>query len=152
MFGRNAEPAGGGAKHGQSVFQEGVSITGEVDAAGDLRFDGKLKGKLKTSDRITIGPSGHMEAELEAAEVVIMGHFKGTIVAHRRLELRKGAQVTADVSTSSLIIEEGVFFQGKSTMPGERTIQAVPINGKQRGEHGSRTPEQSGEPREAVRS
>jgi len=130
MFGKANDASTPATRHAQSVFQDGVSLTGELDAKGDVRFDGKLKGKLKVSDRLTIGATGDLEADLEAGEVVIMGQFKGTILATRRLELRKGAKVTADITTANLVIEEGVFFQGRSSMHQERVAAPVPISSR----------------------
>lgn len=145
MFGKTNDTSAPTTRHAQSVFQEGVSLTGELDAKGDVRFDGKLKGKLKVSDRLTIGATGDLEADLEAGEVVIMGQFKGTITASRRLELRKGAKVTADISTANLVIEEGVFFQGRSSMHQERASAPVPINSRTSAE-GHAKPAEAAEP------
>lgn len=116
MFGKNTEAAPAGGKHTQSILQEGVFLRGEFDAKGDVRLDGRLDGKIKVSERLTIGAAGRLEADIEAGEVIVMGEVKGTIRAQRRLEMRKGAKVTGDVSCPNLIVEEGVFFQGHSSM------------------------------------
>ena len=125
MFGKSAEPAvrsTGGEKHNQSILQDGVVIRGEVEAKGDVRLDGRLEGKIRVTERLTIGTGGAVKAEVEASEVIVMGKFEGTIRAKRRLELRKGAHVVGDVSTPCLIIEEGVHFEGNSKM-GDSTSQ-----------------------------
>lgn len=120
MFGKSSEPAtrptGGSDRHGQSVLQEGVVIRGEIETKGDLRLDGALEGKVRVAERLMIGASGKINAEVEANEVVVMGSVDGSIRARRRLELKKGARVTGDVSTPILVIEEGVFFDGTSKM------------------------------------
>ena len=119
MFGKSSEPtvrSTGGDRHNQSVLQEGVVVRGEVETKGDLRLDGKLEGKIRVTDRLTIGASGAVNAEVEANEVIIMGRFEGAIRAKTRLELRKGAHVLGDVQSPSLVVEEGVFFEGHSKM------------------------------------
>lgn len=153
MFGRQADAAPAAKTHGQSILQEGVSIGGEFEAKGDVRLDGKLKGKMRVTDRLTVGPSGEVEADLEAGEVIIMGQFKGTIHALRRLELRKGAKVVADISTASLIIEEGVFFQGRSSMasPERKEAPAAQSVQKVRHETPSKPLEKVEEMKEVVR-
>ena len=45
-----------------------------------------------------------------------MGRVRGKVTGHRRIELRKGAGVEGSLTTQSLVIEEGVFFQGFSQM------------------------------------
>lgn len=119
MFGKSSEPTvrgTGGDRHNQSVLQEGVVVRGEVETKGDLRLDGKLEGKIRVTERLTIGASGSVNAEVEANEVIVMGSFEGSIRARNRLELRKGARVVGDVHSPSLIVEEGVFFEGHSKM------------------------------------
>jgi len=126
MFGKSTEPAvrnSGGEKHNQSILQDGVTIRGDVDAKGDVRLDGCLEGKIRVSERLTIGTGGNVKAEVDASDVIVMGTFEGTIRAKRRLEPRKGARVVGDVSTPVLIIEEGVHFEGHSKM-GEASSQA----------------------------
>ena len=126
MFGKQEET--GTAGRSQSLIQEGVVIRGEIRAEGDVRLEGTLEGSIRTKSRVIIGGSGVVRADVEAAEILVMGKVNGKLAATRRIELRKGARVEGDLATQSLVIEEGVFFQGKSQMsaPGsERTGEDV---------------------------
>ncbi len=118
MFGKGSDE-GGGDRHGHSIFQQGILVRGEIDAKGEVRFDGRLEGKIKVTGRLTIGSGGILTADVEASEVVVMGRVEGKIRAHRRLELLKGARVDGDVTTPILVVEEGVMFQGNSNMQQE---------------------------------
>jgi cytoskeletal protein CcmA (bactofilin family) len=119
MFGKGSETASGD-RHAHSILQDGMVVQGTLDAKGDVRLDGRLEGKLHVSERLTVGTSGVLNADVEAGEVIIMGAVEGTIRAHRRLELRKGARVVGDIAAPILIIEEGVHFHGNCNMrPGE---------------------------------
>lgn len=100
----------------ESVLQEGVRVRGDLEARGNVRLDGSLEGRVSAADVLTIGATGSITADLEAAEVVVMGTVEGSIVATSRIELRKGARVLGDISAPSLIIEEGVFFEGQCRM------------------------------------
>jgi len=44
------------------------------------------------------------------------GTVVGTIHASNQLELQNGSRVEGDIYTRSLIIEEGVFFEGNCRM------------------------------------
>jgi cytoskeletal protein CcmA (bactofilin family) len=121
MFGKSTEPAVRNIStdkhsHTQSILQEGVVVRGEIDAKGDVRLDGRLEGKIKVSERLTVGAGGTVVADAEANEVIVMGSVEGTIRARQRLELRKGARVVGDICSPSLMIEEGVHFEGRSKM------------------------------------
>jgi cytoskeletal protein CcmA (bactofilin family) len=115
MFGKGNE-AVHGDKHAHSILQEGMFVQGSLDAKGDVRLDGRLDGRIRVSERLTVGVSGALTADVEAGEAIIMGSVEGTIRAHRRLELRKGAKVMGDISTPVLMIEEGVHFHGNCNM------------------------------------
>ena len=119
MFGKGNETASGD-RHAHSILQDGLSVQGTLDAKGDVRLDGRLDGKIRVSERLTVGASGVLNADVEAGEVIVMGAVEGTIRAHRRLELRKGARVVGDIAAPILMIEEGVHFHGNCNMrPGE---------------------------------
>ena len=75
MFGKSSDVAPrtmspGGDRSGQSILQEGVVVRGDLEAKGDVRLDGRLEGKVRVSDRLTVGSSGHVVAEIEAKDVV----------------------------------------------------------------------------------
>jgi cytoskeletal protein CcmA (bactofilin family) len=121
MFGKSSEPLqrspiGGGDRSGQSILQEGVVVRGDLEAKGDVRLDGRLEGKVKVSERLTIGSSGHVVAEIDAKDVIVMGKVEGSIVATGRIELKKGAHIEGDIQSPILVVEEGVYFDGRSRM------------------------------------
>ncbi len=119
MFGKTSErprPSVSGDRTTESTLQEGVCVRGDLEACGDVRLNGSLEGRVSAAEVLTIGPSGTIRADLEAKEVVVMGTVEGSINATSRIELRKGARVLGDVSAPTLIIEEGVFFEGQCRM------------------------------------
>jgi len=115
MFGRQEESSGVQGR-AQSLIQEGVSVKGEIRAEGDVRVEGSLQGTILTKSRLIVGATGVVHADVEGAEVLVMGRINGKILGHRRIELRKGAHVEGDITTQALVIEEGVFFQGLAQM------------------------------------
>jgi cytoskeletal protein CcmA (bactofilin family) len=122
MFGKQEEA--GGEPRSQSLIQEGVTVRGDISAKGDIRLEGDIEGTVSTKARIIIGATGKVKADLEAAEVLIMGHLTGKVRGLKRVELRKGAHVEGDLTTPALVIEEGVFFQGQSQM--QTSAKALP--------------------------
>ncbi len=140
MFGSKATDTGT-SRSSQSLIQEGMTVRGDMKAEGDIRLDGSLEGSLVSKARVIIGGTGVIQADLEAAEVLVMGKIHGKIVGHRRIELRKGAHVEGDVTTQALVIEEGVFFRGNCQMTtlAQGAVTAGPSNDR-------RTPPLGGDP------
>jgi cytoskeletal protein CcmA (bactofilin family) len=106
-------------RHNHSIVQEGVTVKGEIQADGDVRLDGRLEGRISATERVTIGATGSLVADVEAGEVIIMGSVEGNVRAQKRLELKKGARVVGNITTPVLVVEEGVHFHGTSNMSPE---------------------------------
>lgn len=104
-----------------AVIGKSVEIRGEVKGSEDLLVDGHVEGTVTlTESRLTIGPNAHVEANVSARDVVVLGVLNGNIHATGRVELRQGSNVVGDVSAARLSIEENANFRGKVDL-----IQAV---------------------------
>jgi len=91
-----------------------VVIKGELSGSEDLYVDGKVEGKIELRGHsLTVGPNGIVKADVIAKAVVIQGKLDGSINASDRVELRKTAIVTGDVTTQRVAVEEGAFLKGK---------------------------------------
>ena len=91
-----------------------VVICGEVKGSEDLIVDGRVEGTISLSDnRLTIGPSANVAADLSAKDVLILGQVQGNVVASGRVELRAGCHVEGDIRALRLAIEDNAIFRGK---------------------------------------
>jgi cytoskeletal protein CcmA (bactofilin family) len=104
-------------------------ITGTIDVKGPLRIDGKVKGQVNSSDTVTVGAGGDVEAELNCKIATIAGKVSGNIVASEKVELQAKAEISGDLKTKSLVIEQGAIFCGscnmKETQPGVNKYSEV---------------------------
>lgn len=91
-----------------------VVIKGELSGSEDLYVDGQVEGSITLKgNSLTVGPNGQIKASIDAKGVVVQGKLEGNIQAGERVELRKSAVVTGDISTQRILIEEGAFLKGK---------------------------------------
>jgi cytoskeletal protein CcmA (bactofilin family) len=91
-----------------------VVIKGELSGSEDLYVEGNVEGKIELRNHsLTVGPNGTVKADVSAKAVVIQGKLDGSVNASDRVELRKSAVVTGDLSTQRIAIEEGAFLKGK---------------------------------------
>src|SRR3979411_245147 len=91
-----------------------VMIKGELSGSEDLYVDGHVEGSIKLKgNNLTVGPNGQVKANVEAKGVIVQGKLEGNINASDRVELRKAAIVTGDVTTQRISIEEGAYLKGK---------------------------------------
>lgn len=104
-----------------------VQIYGEVKGSEDLIVDGTIEGTITLSEsRLTIGPNAHVQANVSARDVVILGTLTGDINASGRVELRSGANLKGDIRASRLSVEENAILSGKVELSGtERPSSAA---------------------------
>ena len=95
-----------------TVIGKETKFTGTIDLKGGLRVDGVVKGKIISTDEVTVGSSGLVEAQIEARSAVIAGKMVGDIHATERIELQANCDVEGDLRTKSLVIEQGAVFCG----------------------------------------
>ena len=91
-----------------------VVIKGEVSGSEDLYVDGQVEGSLELAgNNLTVGPNGHVHADVNAKGVVVQGKLEGNIRTTDRVDLRKSAVVMGDILTQRIAIEDGAYFKGK---------------------------------------
>src|SRR5579862_7940116 len=97
-----------------------VVIKGELSGSEDLYVDGQVEGSIALKgNSLTVGPNGQVKATVEAKGIVVQGKLEGNVQASDRVELRKTAVVTGDISTQRISIEEGAYLKGKVDIQGK---------------------------------
>ncbi|MGC2618144.1 MAG: polymer-forming cytoskeletal protein [Acidobacteriaceae bacterium] len=97
-----------------AVIGKSVQIRGEVKGNEDLLVEGVVEGTISlTESRLTIGAHAHVQANLMARDVVVLGALVGDIQAPGRVELRAGCMMTGDIRAGRLSVEENAVFSGK---------------------------------------
>ena len=96
-----------------------VQIRGEVKGSEDLVVDGTIEGSITlTESRLTIGPNAHVQANVSACDVILLGALTGDITASGRVELRAGSNLKGDIRAARISIEENSILFGKVDLTG----------------------------------
>ncbi len=91
-----------------------IVVKGDLSGSEDLYVEGSVEGKIELrNNSLTVGPNGNVKADVIAKAVIIQGKLDGTVNASDRVELRKSAIVTGDLTTQHVAIEEGALLKGK---------------------------------------
>jgi cytoskeletal protein CcmA (bactofilin family) len=94
-------------------------IKGELSGSEDIYVDGQVEGSIALKgNSLTVGPNGQVKASVEAKGVIVQGKLEGNVAASDRVELRKSAVMTGDISTQRIAIEEGAYLKGKIDIQG----------------------------------
>jgi cytoskeletal protein CcmA (bactofilin family) len=95
-----------------SIIGAGSEFKGEFKINGLLRIDGKFQGTIDTHGKVLVGQSGDAVTDIKARLVVVGGRVSGNIYATERVILLSTGDVKGNIITPSLIMEEGVKFEG----------------------------------------
>lgn len=115
-------PNGGGNGAWQEVrvsLGPDAEVTGKLAFVSPTRIEGKLKGEVRASELLVIGPEAVVQATVRAERLVVLGEVRGEVQGASRVEICSGGRLFGDVETRCLVIEEGATFEGHSRM-GER--------------------------------
>ena len=99
-----------------SLLSKKVNIVGEIQGNEDLHVEGRFKGSIKITGNIFVGPTGVVEADVEAENITIQGQINGNVLARRQLQIQSAGQLIGDCSAQSIDIKEGAVFEGRSNM------------------------------------
>jgi cytoskeletal protein CcmA (bactofilin family) len=113
MFSKpDSSPETGRKMLAASLIAQNVTLTGDLVSDGEVQLDGVIVGDIRVA-RLTIGESGRVEGSIEADAVDVRGAVLGAIKA-RAVKLFATARVDGDITQSTLAMEAGAHFQGRS--------------------------------------
>ncbi len=99
----------------------GPELSGEITFRDVVRVNGHIAGTVYSRNGTLIVDSGAaVDATVDVAIAVIRGTVTGDIVAQRRIEIARGAQVLGNIWTRSISVEVGATFDGICTMIEDR--------------------------------
>ena len=107
--GRKQDRVSGGGDNINAFLGEGTSFK------GNLTFEGTV-----TKDILVVGKEAQIKADIHAGTLVVGGTIRGNVTAVNRVDLQSTARLFGNISTPSLVIAEGVVFEGACTMGADK--------------------------------
>jgi cytoskeletal protein CcmA (bactofilin family) len=107
----------------ETVVGATVKIEGDLVSEGDIKVDGLVAGKIKTSKNLYVGPMAKIEADVEAANAILAGIVQGEIKIKDSLVIQETGKVDGNISCGRLAIAEGAHFSGTCTMPEKESLK-----------------------------
>lgn len=100
------------ANGGLSIVARDLTVTGDLEAAGVIRVEGRVVGNVHAGDQVLLSEGAVIEGNVAAREAVIGGTVHGSIAGSERIELQARAIVEGDIATPRLLIHEGGRVNG----------------------------------------
>lgn len=99
----------------ETVIGPNAHFRGEIVSEGGIRIDGIFEGTIDTTGNLVIGESAKVIAEIRANNISISGAVKGNISGNR-VEILETGRVWGDLTVNSLLLNEGAYLRGQTTM------------------------------------
>lgn len=102
---------------GVSRITSGIRIKGEISGNDDLYIDGQVEGQFRfPQSKVTVGPNGRVQANIEAREIIVEGTVNGNLKASASVQLGGSSQVQGSLTTPRISIDDGARLRGKVEM------------------------------------
>jgi len=99
-----------------TVIGEGLTIEGDLASEEEVVVNGAVRGKLTTTDAVSVGSTGIVEADITGSSLSVAGQVTGDVNASERVDLQAGGRLIGDVKASRLTIADGASFKGNVDM------------------------------------
>lgn len=107
------------------LLEKGCEFEGKLTFEGTVRINGKFSGEIFSEGTLVVGEGAAIEGKVDVGAIIIHGEVKGTITAHDRIEMHTPAVVEGDITAQTLVIDEGVIFEGSCQMGKKATVHAI---------------------------
>jgi cytoskeletal protein CcmA (bactofilin family) len=99
-----------------TIIGPDASFKGELTFEKGLRLQGKFEGKINSGGRLHVAREARMQADVEAAQIIVEGEVRGNLSASDRVELKASARCEGDLRASKLVVDEGAVYSGNVTV------------------------------------
>ena len=92
-----------------------------MSADGSISIAGQFEGNIEIPKRqVTVAEGAVVKADIRASKVLIRGKVRGNVQGIDRVELTGTADMTGQLQTREIRVEEGAIFRGQVDIITER--------------------------------
>lgn len=120
MFGKEKTPAPSAPPVSkiETIVGPNAYFRGDIQSDGGVRIDGVFEGTIDITGNLVVGEAAKIIADVSATNISISGAIKGNINANR-VEILETGRVWGDLTINSLLLNEGAYLRGQTTMHGD---------------------------------
>ena len=99
-----------------TTIAKGVTVTGTLHGEGIIQIEGTVEGEIDLTGAVVVKETGLVKGPVTADTIRVAGCISGDVVARDHMFLEKTGSLDGDVTTISLVVEDGGRFNGRSNM------------------------------------
>lgn len=105
----------------KAFLGKNTDFEGKLSFSGTIRIDGRFKGEIHADGTLIVGDSAVLEADIQVPHLVVCGEVRGNLYASEKVEIHPPGKVFGNVQAPSMVIDEGVIFEGCCRMQDPRS-------------------------------
>ncbi len=91
-------------------------VSGEVTGDEDLVVRGRINGRIRLTQSLTIEAGGVVQADVDVRTLVISGVLLGNATASESVRLTDKARVIGDLNAPRIVVDAGAAYRGRIEM------------------------------------
>jgi len=121
LFGRGRstestpKAASGRSARIETIIGPNAYFRGDIQSDGGARIDGIFEGTIDITGNLIVSEGAKVIADIQANNVSISGAIKGDIDGNK-VEILESGRVWGNLKVNSLLLNEGAFLRGQTTM------------------------------------
>ena len=99
-----------------SIIGKTIFIKGNIFSDEEVLIEGKIEGKLNIKNRVVVGKSGVVNADIEANEIIVKGTVNGNVKGIHKVEIVPDGVLNGNILSKGVVLREGAIFKGNIDM------------------------------------
>ena len=99
-----------------SIIGPEVEVDGDVRVVGSILIYGKINGGVKATGSVRTAKGSKVKGDIVGKEAHICGLVEGNLAIDGKIILGSESQLTGNLKSGTLVIEEGAKFAGSCDM------------------------------------
>lgn len=108
-----SSPSGAPVDPGRAVLGSGLALRGEISGEGDFHIFGRFEGEIDVSGRVVVDEAAQVDANINAASILIAGKVRGNLSAATHLDILPTGVLTGTLKAGSFSAAEGSSVKGE---------------------------------------
>lgn len=100
---------------GSTVVAQGITFVGVLRGEGVVQVEGVVEGEFDLTGAVIVAESGLVRGPVAADVVRVAGRIEGDVRAREHMRLESTGSLDGDVTTASLVVEDGGVLNGRCT-------------------------------------
>lgn len=126
VFSKSKEASPNGNGEVNNIISQGTLITGDIEAEGNFRLEGKLKGNITSKSKLFVGKTGEIVGNIHAENAVIEGQVKGDLNIAADLIIKGNATIAGNIKARYLTTEKGGNISGQVQVASNDALGSEP--------------------------